>query len=169
MTRARRRRAEIGDRPAAALSRWGDQRGVVLVEFSLVVVLLFFFLYGIVAYGMAIALRQSMGQAAGEAVRAAVVSSAPTPAERELVAETFALASTKGLGEPGFSTVVATVDTCASFVPPLPAPQPSPPPAGDCIQVVFEYDYVNGAIVPGGPFGVVLPDSLEASAVGRIL
>ena len=136
------------------------------MEFALVVVLLFFVLYGIIAYGMAISLRQSMGQAAGEAVRAAVTSSA---ADKETEAENFAAASTNGLGKPGFSNVVAKVDTCASFVPPLPAPQPSPLPSGDCIQVIFEYDYANGPIVPGGPFGVVLPNKLTASAVGQIV
>ncbi|MDP9452838.1 MAG: pilus assembly protein [Actinomycetota bacterium] len=137
----------------------------MLVEFALVVVLLFFVLYGIVAYGMAIALRQSMGQATGEAVRAAVVSAAATPAEREAEAEAFAEASTNGLGKPGYGDADATVATCASF-----APAATPPPGGQCIEVVFTYDYRgDGAIVPGGPFGVVLPDTLTASAVGRIV
>ena len=163
MTRSRRRNAE---RSSTGLPiRRNDQRGVVLVEFSLVVVLLFFVLYGIVAYGMAIALRQSMGQAAGEAVRAAVVSSAVTPAERELTAEAFAEASTNGLGKPGFGDADATVATCASF-----APATTPAPPGECIEVVFTYDYSgDGAIVPGGPFGVILPNTLTASAVGQIV
>ncbi len=166
------RRGSVGASQSRKRGRWAhgrDERGVVLVEFALVVVLLFFVLYGIIAYGMAIALRQSMGQAAGEAVRAAVVSSAATPAAREAEAESFAAASTNGLGKPGFSTVVATEASCASFVPPLPAPQPPSPPAGDCIRVVFEYDYANGPIVPGGPFGVVLPNKLTASAVGQLV
>lgn len=136
----------------------------MLVEFSLVVILLFFVLYGIIAYGMAIALRQSMGQAAGEAVRAAIVSPA---ADKETEAENFAAASTNGLGRPGFSTVDATVDTCASFAP---APVPSPAPSGECIQVVFTYDYSgDGAIIPDGPLGIVLPDTLTATAVGQIV
>ncbi len=140
----------------------------MLVEFALVVVLLFFVLYGIIAYGMAIALRQSMGQAAGEAVRAAIVSSAATSAEREAAAETFAASSTNGLGRPGFSTVDATVATCASFAP-APTP-PALPATGQCIQVVYTYAYGgDGAIVPDGPFGVILPDTLTASAVGQIV
>lgn len=165
MTRSRTRNAQGAGSSMSPPSRRNDQRGVVLVEFALVVVLLFFVLYGIVAYGMAIALRQSMGQAAGEAVRAAVVSSATTPADRELEAEAFAEASTNGLGKPGFGVADATVGTCASF-----APSATPPPAGDCIEVVFTYDYSgDGAIVPGGPFGVILPNTLTASAVGQIV
>lgn len=137
----------------------------MLVEFALVVVLLLFVLYGIIAYGMAIALRQSMGQAAGEAVRSAIVSSAATPAAREAEAEAFAEASTNGLGKPGFGVTDATVASCASF-----APTATPVPAGQCIEVVFTYDYSgDGAIVPGGPFGVILPDTLTASAVGQIV
>lgn len=140
----------------------------MLVEFALVVILLFFVLYGIIAYGMAISLRQSMGQAAGEAVRAAVVSSAASPAARELEAELFAQASTNGLGKPGFGTADATVSTCASLAP-APTP-PTQPPNGDCIKVVFTYDYSGaGAIVPDGPFGIILPNTLTASAVGQIV
>lgn len=167
MIRARSHRGQHRDDSSGPLGRGGDQRGVVLVEFALVIVLLFFVLYGLVAYGLAIALRQSMGQAAGEAVRAAVVSSAATPAGREAEAESLAAASTNGLGKPGYSDVEATVGTCASFAP---VPTPSPPPEGDCIKVVFTYDYSgDGAIVPGGPFGVVLPNTLTASAVGQIV
>jgi hypothetical protein len=49
-------------------------------------------------------------------------------------------------------------------------PSATPPPGGECIQVVFDYDYSgDGAIVPPGPFDVVLPDTLQAVAVGQIV
>lgn len=165
MTSADEPNARADQRSLRSPRRGRGERGVVLVEFALVVGLFGFLLYGIIAYGMAIALRQSMGQAAGEAVRAAIVSPAVSPADRELAAETFAAASTNGLGKPGFSTVTATVDSCSLF-----DPSATPPPGGECIEVVFVYDYSgDGAIVPPGPFDVVLPNTLTAVAVGQIV
>ncbi len=129
----------------------------MLVEFALVVVLLFFVLYGIVAYGMAIALRQSMGQAAGEAARAAIVFPGSDFA-KVAEAERIGSATTNGLGKPGFSDVNAAVANCTSGT-------------GRCITVTYDYRYgePGAAIVPGGPFDVALPNRLTATAVARLV
>lgn len=156
MTRVCTLRAGTGGRSMGTPRGRSSERGTVLVEFALVIVLLFFVLYGIVAYGMAIALRQSMGQAAGEAVRAAVVFPG-TDLEKEAEARRIADDVTDSLGKPGFSTVDADVAACATG-------------SGSCITVVYEYAYGGeGAIVPDGPFGVILPNTLTATAVGQIV
>ncbi len=135
-----------------------DERGVVLVEFSLVVVLLCVLLYGIVAFGMAMALRQSMGQATGEAVRAAIVFPG-TDAEKEAEAERIAADTTDGLGKPGFSDIDATIAGCTTG-------------GGDCITVTYVYRYGDpgAAIIPPLPgLGLLLPDTLTATATGQIV
>jgi Flp pilus assembly protein TadG len=49
-----------------------DQRGAALVEFSLVVALFVFVLYGLIAFGMILATKQRVTNAAAEWARAAV-------------------------------------------------------------------------------------------------
>lgn len=135
-----------------------DERGVALVEFSLVVVMLCVLLYGIVAFGMTMALRQSMGQATGEAVRAAIVLPG-TDAERIAEAEDIALDTTAGLGKPGFSDIDAAIDPCATG-------------GGDCITVTYVYRYgePGAAIIPPLPgLGLLLPETLTATATGQIV
>jgi hypothetical protein len=134
------------------------ERGAVLVEFALVVVMLFFVLYGIVAFGMTMALRQSMGQATGEAVRAAIVfpgSDALKIAEATRIAND----TTNGLGKPGFSTITPTIGGCATG-------------GGRCITVryVYRYGEPGAAIIPPLPgLGLLLPNALTAVATGQIV
>lgn len=151
-------------RSRAAAIRWSrrlhrrqaDQRGVVLVEFALVVVMLVVLLYGIVAFGMTMALRQSMGQATGEAVRAAIVFPGDDLA-KIAEAERIAADTTDGLGKPGFSDIDATVTSCTAG-------------GGDCVTVTYRYDYQGGPIIPPLPgLGLLLPDTLTATATGQIV
>lgn len=131
----------------------------MLVEFALVVVLLFFVLYGIVAYGMTMALRQSMGQATGEAVRAAIVFPG-TDLQKEAEARKIAADTTKDLGKPGFSTITAgPIGSCATG-------------GGRCItvQYVYRYGEPGAAIIPPLPgLGLLLPNTLTAAATGQIV
>ncbi len=144
--------------PPARGRRLADERGVVLVEFSLVVVMLCVLLYGIVAFGMAMALRQSMGQATGEAVRAAIVFPG-TNAEKIAEAEAIALDTTDGLGRPGFSDIDAAIAGCTTG-------------GGECVTVTYLYRYGDpgAAIIPPLPgLGLLLPDTLTATATGQIV
>ena len=158
MTTVRKRSAGAPTGTPGQRRRPVDERGVVLVEFSLVVVMLCVLLYGIVAFGMAMALRQSMGQATGEAVRAAIVFPG-TNAEKIAEAEDIALDTTEGLGKPGFSDIDAAIAGCTTG-------------GGDCITVTYVYRYGDpgAAIIPPLPgLGLLLPDTLTATATGQIV
>ncbi len=158
MTTVRSRSAGTSGRTRRRWHRWADEQGVVLVEFALVVVMLVVLLYGIVAFGMAMALRQSMGQATGEAVRAAIVFPGDDLA-KEAEAEDVALDTTDGLGKPGFSDIDAQVAPCTTG-------------GGDCITVTYVYRYgePGAAIIPPLPgLGLLLPDTLTAAATGQIV
>ncbi len=155
MTTVRKRSADTAVR-ASRGRRLADERGVALVEFSLVVTLLCVLLYGIIAFGMAMALRQSMGQATGEAVRAAIVFPG-TDAEKIAEAQNIALDTTDKLGKPGFSDIDAAIAGCTTG-------------GGDCITVTYVYDYQNGPIIPPLPgLGLLLPNTLTATATGQIV
>jgi Flp pilus assembly protein TadG len=158
MTTVRNSSAGALPPPLPGARRLVDQRGVVLVEFSLVVVMLCVLLYGIVAFGMAMALRQSMGQATGEAVRAAIVFPG-TDAEKEAEAERIAADTTDGLGKPGFSDIDADIAGCRTG-------------GGNCITVTYVYRYGDpgAAIIPPLPgLGLLLPNTLTAAATGQIV
>ena len=58
-------------RAAAAAPSW-DESGAALVEFALVVGLFVFILYGLISFGMILATKQRITNAAAEAARAAV-------------------------------------------------------------------------------------------------
>src|SRR4051794_20844099 len=49
-----------------------DQKGVALLEFALVAPIFFFILYGLVVFGMALALKQGVTNAAAEAARSTI-------------------------------------------------------------------------------------------------
>ncbi len=97
-----------------------DQKGAALVEFSLVVGFFVFVLYGLIAFGMILATKQRVTNAAAEGARAAV-GSVDFPAAK-LKAETRI---TQILGASGdYQPVVVT----------CPAPATT-----DCIQVTISW------------------------------
>lgn len=158
MTTVRKRSGGTAVRGPRGERRLDDERGVALVEFSLVVVMLCVLLYGIVAFGMTMALRQSMGQATGEAVRAAIVFPG-TDAEKIAEAQNIALDTTDKLGKPGFSDIQAAIAGCTTG-------------GGDCITVTYVYRYgePGAAIIPPLPgLGLLLPNTLTATATGQIV
>ncbi|HEV2759699.1 MAG TPA: TadE/TadG family type IV pilus assembly protein, partial [Acidimicrobiales bacterium] len=63
-----------------------DQKGAAAVEFALVILPLMFVLYGLIAFGMILALKQSVTSAAAEGARAVVgvPDDAATPADERL-------------------------------------------------------------------------------------
>ncbi len=158
MTTVRSRSAGTAGPTGRRWRRWDDEQGAVLVEFALVVVMLVVLLYGIVAFGMTLALRQSMGQATGEAVRAGIVFPGDDLA-KEAEAERIAADTTDGLGKPGYSDIDAQVAACTTG-------------GGNCITVTYVYRYgePGAAIIPPLPgLGVLLPNTLTAAATGQIV
>ncbi|MDQ3304807.1 MAG: pilus assembly protein [Actinomycetota bacterium] len=144
--------------------RWHDQRGAALVEFSLVVVLFFTLLYGLVAYGLMLALKQSVTNAANEGARAAIGGS---------IQDSYATASS-GLGWLGTKccrsdiTALTPQTTNAPLViNPVQALCPGAALGGsECVTVSVSYDFKDSPLLPPLPgFGLAFPDTIASTGV----
>lgn len=143
---------------------WRDQRGAALVEFSLVVVLFFVLLYGIVAYGLMLALKQSVTNAANEGARAAIGGS---------VQDSYQAAS-GGLGWLGPKCCRSddpslTPQTAAAplKINPVQALCPGAPAGGpQCVTVTIAYDFAGSPLLPPLPgFGLAFPETITSTGV----
>lgn len=125
------------------------ERGASAVEFAIIMPVILLLVFGIIGYGVMLAFRQSLSQAASEGARAAVgapasgVSAAAQSAIQSAMA-TYGKSCTDG--------VTCTISTPA-------------PCAGDsshtCVQVTVSYPYRDDPIVPNVPgLGFALPQSL---------
>lgn len=137
------------------------EEGVALIEFSLVFALFVFILYALIAFGTALALKQSVTHAAAEGARAAVgVVDDPgtTEDEREEKAKAEVRDSLDWIGDRySDGDVAADVVSCPSS------------PASSCIEVEITYPYKDKPIVPSAPgLGVVLPDTMTSTAVVKV-
>jgi Flp pilus assembly protein TadG len=129
--------------------RRGDESGAALVEFALVVGIFVFVLYGLISFGMILAQKQRITNAAAEAARSAV---GETSSGNAVTAATARV--TKLLGAPGSYT--ATYDATYNCV----SGQPN------CIQVTITYDNKNHPLVPPAPgLGLFTPDTFTSTAV----
>jgi Flp pilus assembly protein TadG len=133
-----------------------DESGAALLEFSLVFGLFVFILYGLIAFGMILALKQSVTNAATEAARSAVgisvdadaVTKATTTAQNRL---DWLSASQKAALQ-----VTPTVAPCAGG-------------SGRCITVLVKYPYKGHELVPPAPgLGLVTPDTISTTATVQI-
>jgi hypothetical protein len=143
------------------MRRAKSEDGAVLVEFALVFVLFIFILYALVAFGTALALKQSVTHAAAEGARAAVgVVDNPDTAEdeREVKAIDEVRDSLDWIGDKySDDDVEARVDPCSDGS------------TDSCIFVTISYPYNDKPIVPAAPgLGIVLPDTMTSKAVVKI-
>lgn len=124
--------------------RAASERGAVLVEFSLVVVLFVALLYGLIAYGMAFALKESATNAASEAARSAVGLTGAAAQE-----QAYQTAEDR-LGWLKDRCCDRTTDGTASDAPMKLTVDPptSCSTGGDCITVETEYAYEENPLVP---------------------
>jgi Flp pilus assembly protein TadG len=126
------------------------ERGAAAVEFAILVPLLLLLIFGIISYGVMLAFRQSLSQAASEAARAAV--GAPS-AQVNAVAQSAVKGALDTYGKSCSAGVACTISTPA-------------PCAGDsshnCVQVTVTYPYRGNPIVPTVPgLGFTLPATLS--------
>ena len=130
---------------ARARLRASNESGAAILEFSLVVVLFVSFLYALIAFGVILAKKQEITNAAADGARAAVGQSNPAQAAEDRVVQ--------ALGAPGKYT--------ATYV-----PGPCTGGTGNCITVTIDWNYGANPVVPNPPlFGKVTPDTLSAKAV----
>lgn len=141
------------------------ESGAALLEFAIVFSLFVFVLYGLIAFGMMLALKQSVTAAAAEGARSAVGvtddAAAVTTAKAAVLDRLDWLAADKK------AAVSAQLDANPpTVVSPCPG---SPLPTSRCIRVEVTYPYAGNELVPPAPgLGLVTPSSFGSTAVVQI-
>lgn len=134
-----------------------EQRGSVLVEFSLVFALFVLIIHALIAFGMILATKNSLTHAAAEGARSAVgVVDDPLTAtvdERVERAKAKVNDSLDWLDKYDPADTSAAVTPCTSGT-------------SDCITVKITYPYSSRPVVPTPPgLGLVMPSNLTSTAV----
>lgn len=145
--------------------RWKDQRGATLVEFSLVVVLLFVLLYGLIAYGLMLALKQSVTNAATEGARAAIGGDL----QGSYAASTDSLewlgskcCRSDGSFTPQVAGAPLVINPTTAYCN-AGATNPGDP---ECVTVSIAYDYAGSPLLPPLPgMGLVFPNTIASTGV----
>lgn len=132
-----------------------SESGAAAVEFALVILPLVFILYGLIAFGMMFALKQSMTNAAADAARSAIGASDPVAAATATVADRLDWLGGKYNAATDLS---------------VPAPAPCPNDATrQCITVTINYPYGSRPLVPTAPgLGLITPDKFTSKATVQI-
>lgn len=137
-------RARGARRPSGFRRNRRDERGLALLEFALVAPIFFFILYALVVFGMALALKQSVTNAAAEAARSTigVVDNPATTGvdervdnARNVVLQRLSWLSTS---QKASLTINPTIATCTVGT-------------GQCITVQVTYPYDDNPLVPSAP------------------
>ena len=117
-----------------------------MVEFSLVVGLFVFILYGLIAFGMILATKQRITNAAAEGARAAVGQANAAAAVNAATARVLAAGLPAGSYTPTYATA-----TCGS---------------NQCITVTITYDLAGHPVIPPAPgLGLLAPNTISSTAV----
>jgi len=135
------------------------------VEFAVVALLFFTILYLLIAFGMALAVKQSITNAASEGARAAVgarpVGSETLDAAQVRVAKAQVARALDWLGGHYVESRDLVVDP--------PAACDSSNPAGPkCIRVKVTYQWDGNEIVPPGPGSNLLPETFSSESVVQV-
>ena len=143
---------------AARTRRCRGEDGAALVEFSLVVGLLMLFLYGIIAFGLSLAVKESVTQAAADAARAGMTAKDPVGAANSAVDNAIGWLGKCGDGSFNCDASIITANTpgCDNST-------------NNCIRVKVTYDWKDHPVVPNLPgLGLILPDSIPAQSVDEL-
>lgn len=125
-----------------------DQTGAAAVEFSLVVGLFVFILYGLITFGMILATKQRVTNAAAEGARAAVGSANATDAVNAATARVLAAGLPAGAYTPTYTTAA-----CGTT-------------GNECITVTITYNLETNPVIPPAPgLGLVMPKTMSSTAV----
>jgi len=107
-----------------------------LLEFALVAPIFFFILYALVVFGMALALKQSVTNAAAEGARSAIGSSDPVATATATVTQRLSWLSSS---QKASLTITPTVSQCVGIT------------GSSCITVQVSYPYDDNPLVPSAP------------------
>lgn len=123
-----------------------NESGAALVEFALVIGIFMLVLYGLISFGMIMATKQRVTNAASEAARSAVGESDDAAA---IAAATTRL-NTLLAGSAGSYTPDVTTVACGTST---------------CVKVKITWDWKNHPVVPPAPgIGLVTPDKIISEA-----
>lgn len=148
-------------RPRAFRLTRRDERGLALLEFAIVAPIFFFILYALVVFGMALALKQSVTNAAAEAARSTVgvADVAATPADervdnaRNVVLQRLSWLSAS---QKASLTITPTIASCTVGT-------------GTCITVQVTYPYDANPLVPSAPIiKQIQPKTVGSTATVRL-
>lgn len=157
--------------------------GTAILEFTLVAVLLFTLIFGIIGFGLILSFKQDMTRAAAEGARAGAVALPSTIVgvgdTRRVAADAATIEAVRELGrdcspQDGMTCAVQIHD--CDFTPPAGSTNPNPDFNGydgngqpDCITVRLVYDHDNYPLIAKLPMiALFLPSSLKASSVVRL-
>src|SRR5436309_2187904 len=120
-----------------------DQRGAAMVEFALVVGIFVMVLYGLIYFGMALATKQRVTNAAAEGARAAVGQTSAAAAQTAAQTRVNALLGGTSKGytigpDPGGKPHVGPCD-------------PAVPAGAQCVTVTITWDWAGHPAVPAAP------------------
>lgn len=155
-----------------------DEKGVAILEFVLVFPLFIYVLYSLIAFGVALALKEDVTHASAEGARAALGAVPPGTWDPTATCADFpaykqdqscawleaASARVKSvLSWMGSNEAYVVVDPTLSGVAGCAGG------TGTCITVYVHYDYANHPIVPPAPgLGIFLPSNLDSAAVLQV-
>ena len=132
-----------------------------MLEFAIVAPIFFFILYALVVFGMALALKQGVTNAAAEAARATVgvADNTGTPADervdnaRNVVLQRLSWLSAS---QKSYLTITPTIASCTGG-------------AGTCITVQVTYPYEAHPLVPSAPLiSAIQPHQVSSTAIVRL-
>jgi Flp pilus assembly protein TadG len=146
-------------------TRWRGQRGAVLVEFAFVVVLLFVLLYALIAYGLMLALKQSVTNAASEGARAAI--GADLQASYDASRDSLDWLGSKCCRSDGsYAPQVAGAPLVINPERAFCSSSATNPGDPECVTVSVTYDYAGSPLLPPLPgWSVVFPDTIRTTGV----
>jgi len=130
-----------------------EQRGSVLVEFALTVVLFLTLIYGAITYGVIFWAKASLTHAAGEGARAAIrVDQAQAVTTAQTRAQAVINATLPSAAAPHAGITVSPPAACPSS-------------SDTCLTVTVTYPYKDNPIMPALPFLPGLPTQLKSVSV----
>jgi Flp pilus assembly protein TadG len=142
--------------------RGRSDEGAAVLEFSIVMVLLFTLVFGVITFGMLLSFRQNMVQSAAEAARAgAIAPSGTSITKADLAAQQsvsafdqVCTAQSSGLAlECWADPIVACPGNAAAT----------------CITYNLKFNYADNPFLPTLPFmGALLPDTIEVSSTAQV-
>jgi hypothetical protein len=163
---ARSRAAGASD--ALARSRSLGDDAAALVEFALVMNILFLFLYGIIGFGLLLSFRQNLVQSAAEGARAGAVAPNDGLGSAQSAALTAVANSVDAYGR---SCVGGVPLACATSPPGTDCDPGNPVSAGgpECITVTLTYDHDDDPLLPQIPLiSQFLPSEIEVSSTAQL-